>query len=555
MTTDGSEQPLSTEASRARVLRESVLVSLAVFALLLVAIHQYALAWDEGYTFKRLDALGPWIRQAGEPANDGWSKLFTRRALDRHWRFSREEPDGHGPFYALLSLSGHGLTHRFLTPPASYRVGSISLFALAVGSVYATLRRRWGGLSSLVTVGLLASMPRALPEVCYALIDGPLLSLSLLAWCAFARAAERGSWLARVGFGVVIGLAMATKLTGWFLLFPYLAYAVWLCDRRALVAVAVGAATALGTVFVVNVGWWPDPIGGIGGYFVSNLTRRETIAIDTRFLGVTYPFSLPWYNTLVWTFFAVPAGTLALGIIGIAAAPIRRKTEPIGMLLLANWGLLMVLRALPQAPGHDGTRQILIAFGFFALLAGYGFHYLHSLLADNARWGRGLLALIAAASVGESVTSAVVYHPLQLSYYSPLVGGLPGATRLGMEPTYFWDSVTPEVLDWLDRNTTPGRCVLFRNNPESWRYLRRWSHLNAEVCADMASIKVRSQWYVIQHRPGLFLESDRWLIEHATPAFRKEKFGVPLLSIYSAEQWAKAMNHASDPAANQEAAP
>ena len=31
--------------------------------------------------------------------------------------------------------------------------------------------------------------------------------------------------------------------------------------------------------------------------------------------------------------------------------------------------------------------------------------------------------------------------PVPLSYFSPIVGGLPGATALGMEPTYYWDGL------------------------------------------------------------------------------------------------------------------
>jgi hypothetical protein len=51
--------------------------------------------------------------------------------------------------------------------------------------------------------------------------------------------------------------------------------------------------------------------------------------------------------------------------------------------------------------------------------------------------------------------------PVPLSYYSPLVGGLPGATRLGMEPTYYWDALQPEILEWLNVHSGPGQKVRF----------------------------------------------------------------------------------------------
>ena len=60
--------------------------------------------------------------------------------------------------------------------------------------------------------------------------------------------------------------------------------------------------------------------------------------------------------------------------------------------------------------------------------------------------------------------------PVPLSYYSPLVGGLPGATALGMEPTYYWDALSDEALDWLNRHTGPGQKVRFATYPTSWLY-------------------------------------------------------------------------------------
>ena len=53
----------------------------------------------------------------------------------------------------------------------------------------------------------------------------------------------------------------------------------------------------------------------------------------------------------------------------------------------------------------------------------------------------------------EGAVSIAVMMPVPLSYFSPLVGGLPGATKLGMEPTYYWDALSPEARRWLAENT------------------------------------------------------------------------------------------------------
>ena len=51
-------------------------------------------------------------------------------------------------------------------------------------------------------------------------------------------------------------------------------------------------------------------------------------------------------------------------------------------------------------------------------------------------------------------------HPFGLSYYNELVGGLPGAERLGLELTYWNDPVDQLLLDELGREATPVRRPL-----------------------------------------------------------------------------------------------
>ena len=87
--------------------------------------------------------------------------------------------------------------------------------------------------------------------------------------------------------------------------------------------------------------------------------------------GTTRPMSrCPWYNTLVWTLFVTPVGFLIFAGTGIWAALRFGRSEPIGPLFVVHWAFLMLLRALPHTPGHDGVRLFLPAFGVLALLGG-----------------------------------------------------------------------------------------------------------------------------------------------------------------------------------------
>jgi hypothetical protein len=58
-----------------------------------------------------------------------------------------------------------------------------------------------------------------------------------------------------------------------------------------------------------------------------------------------------------------------------------------------------------------------------------------------------LLAFLLAQSFG-----VIAHHPYNLSYYNLLVGGLPGAERLGLELAYWSDSVDRPLLRRLARS-------------------------------------------------------------------------------------------------------
>jgi hypothetical protein len=492
-----------------------------------------ALVWDEGMTLERLDLM-----------DEGIGKLFRGEIglstfADRYWRFSRAEPDGHGPFYALLSNLGHHLSRRFVLPPLSYRLGPILFFSFAVAVLFQSLRRHLSLVGRLTMVSLLIMMPRLLPEVSFALIDGPLASLSMLAFASFWSAIDRGSLAWSACWGMVIGAAMATKLTGWFLPIPYIVWLAstflsssrgWKYQQIVLAFVAM-----LASLLLLNVGWWPDPIGGLQGYFQSNLTRRDTIPIPILFLGKRYDFSLPWYNTLVWSVVALPVGTVVMGGVGALWSIVTCRWDRFARLTLACWLLVIILRSLPQAPGHDGTRQIIVSFVFLAVLAGLAVDRLGKALSFH-RLGWIVPPLLALSAAGESMSSVIKYHPLELSYYSPVVGGLPGAERIGFEPTYFWDSVTTDVRDWLRRETPAGMSVLFRNYTPSWKYLFDWN----QIPEYFSPRSPPPRWFVLQHRPGQYDDVDREILARAKPVFQKEWMGVPLLSIFDINDWYQA---------------
>ena len=549
--------------SRPWTLRAAGLaVSALTAALMLATEPRLAIVWDEGYTLGREARLRAWFSALKDPSrfaanwkppllelvqqtpnekpprpdqvNTRAKLLFDREVLAWFWPFAREEPHGHPPFYALVGLAGDLLAPSWPDLPRA-RLGPILAFSLTAGLLFVFVAARWGTWPGFLGAGAWVLQPRLFAHGHYAAYDALLSSLWVASIVAFAWAVEpserpRRSTLARgaSAFGLrSLGCAADTKLTGWLLPAPFLVWTLLYRDRRGLFTLLGGGVVALGLLYVLNPPWWGDPIGGVARFLQSNLNRAQSINIKTLFLGKVYETpkeSLPWYNTLIWTVFVVPAGFLALALAGLVRSLKRWRSEPLGVLAVGHWVFLLLLRALPHTPGHDGERQFLPAFGMLALVAGLG---AASAIERYGRWGKALVA----AALLEGAISIALMMPVPLSYYGPLVGGLPGATRLGMEPTYYWDGLSEDALEWLNRHTPPGQKVFFATNPTSWLYLRQTGRLKPEILPYRPGTLA---WYVVQNRPGAFSPRDRAIVASVRPAYVVRKWGVPLVWIFPA---------------------
>ncbi len=533
---------------------------MTTFALMLATEPRLAIVWDEGYTLGRENRIRLWFRAIKDPARfaatwvppivelvqqdqkppradqiDSRAKLFQPPVVAWFWPFAREEPHGHPPFYALVGLIGDLIVPSWADLPRA-RFGPILVFSLTAGCLFAFVVRRWGVWPGVASAGAWVLQPHLFGHAHYAAYDALLTCLWVDAIMAFWIAIEIDSgstlrtgprWGWAILLGVLFGWAAETKLTGWFLPLPFLAWAVLYRSKSAWKVALIAAPVALVTLYLFNPGWWTDPIGGVERFLRSNLTRGRSIPIPVQFLGTIYKTpveSLPWYNTLVWTVMATPVGFLALAIVGSVRSLRRAKAEPLGLLLLGHWAFLLILRALPHTPGHDGVRLFLPAFGVLTLLAGQGTAWV---LEWSRRWGR----IVVGAAIVEGVASVALMMPVPLSYYSPIVGGLPGATRLGMEPTFYWDALGDEALHFLNAQTVPGQVVQFATFPHSFLYLRQTGRLTAPIAPIDRGLRA---WYVLQNRPGAMRPEERALVESSHAAYVYRKLGVPLVWIIPA---------------------
>ncbi|MFO0958728.1 MAG: glycosyltransferase family 39 protein [Isosphaeraceae bacterium] len=527
----------------------------AVLALMIATEPRLAIVWDEGYTLGREARVRGWLGklrgQSDPPQRPRYELVqldnaravvppppptagpFDHARLLYSWPFGREEPHGHPPFYAIVGMLGDLVAPGWEVLPRA-RLGPMVAFSLAAAWIYSALRARAGAWAAVAGASTWALHPHLFAHGHYATVDAILASLWVIAVLAFARASgadepaegrRSPDWAAAVVAGLAVGWAADTKLTGWFLPVPFLLWSLIPGPNRRRIALtwAVLLPVAALAFYAFNPPIWMAPVEGIARFLRSNLTRDKTIVIPVLFLGHVYETpreSLPWYNTLAWTLFATPVGMLAMGLVGCWRSLADRAVRGLGSLVLIHWLFLLALRALPNTPGHDGTRQILTAFGLLAILAGLGAGWL-----ATRRWGRYLIV----ASLVELAVSLAAFLPVPLSYYSPAIGGLPGAYSLGLEPTYFWDSLDSEAIAWLNANTPEGRGIAFATNPTSFMYLQRTGKLPAAITPEQTPSPA---WFVLQNRPGEFREGHLRLIREGHPAYVGSKFGVPLIWVY-----------------------
>ena len=595
-----SEIPTPNDRRALRV--RAAAVGLCAFAALLATSPQLPIVWDEGNAISRAQRITGWAQSWFQQGPPDRAHPLSREGIADGWPYTTQI-EGHPAFYGIVIAAGHTLSQLLLPPLTAWRLGPMLLFALAAGAMFYRMSRDYGQAAGWAAALALFLQPRLFAHGHFATCDGPLTACWILAWAAFpsdvawlsrAEPKKDGNTLRlRIGlapilFGIFLGMTMSTKATGWIAPIPFVVWAALYRDRRAQVTLAIGLPVALATFYLLNPPLWHEPIRGLATFFHLNTNRQLNVA--NFFLGCMYDLRhpLPWYNTLVWTAVAVPVGLLALALVGLTSILRRGLADRAGILLILNWIILLVVRALPDTPPHDGIRLFLPAFAFLAALVAVGvvgvqasacrswrkggvskrraeartptpcataclpssaspskhdkFNLWHCLASKQ--WHTWAVVLIFLGSA----TSLFWYAPQWLSYYNLVIGGLPGATRVGMEPTYYWDSLDREVLDWLRANTPKNEKVLFGSGSvESLALMRTWGTLPVEYRPEAPG---RCRWYVIQRRPSACMPPDQWLLRNAQPVYKKYlhhhglgpwRFNVPLLEIYRYEDYQAAV--------------
>lgn len=465
-----------------------------------VAAAGHTLAWPWQLGLSILPALVVLITRndpgltVDEPINVGHGKRLAHtlfhspgeflraRGVDALWRNGHEHPPLCRTLIGLTHAAFDDVPHdpAAILPKRGRAIGALAL-AVIVWLCMDVAGRFGGRNSALAAWAAVITMPRlfahahlASPEVISSALF--LAGLRSIAW-RLAGDVARVRTVDALTVGSWLGVALLAKLTNVLLLPIALATATIRCRGRGLVVGLLSCAFAL---FVFVGGWpwlWPFDLPGYAPGWLGTIERlREFFGVGLRratiyveYFGVQYPTEserVPWHYT--WVFFAttIPLLTLTAGVCGmIRCVRLWRCGNPRGNAAM-SWMLAVVgVLAFFTLPieKYDGERIMLFVFPPFAVLAGLGLGWTFDWLALRRRLPEVdrhrvplVLATLLALAFAWPIGNMVSLHPVQLSYFSSLVGGLPGAERLGLEVTYWGDSLVDPMLDRLAESLPVG---------------------------------------------------------------------------------------------------
>lgn len=517
----------------------TVALLLFVFTVLLLmaTAPDIGLTWDEP---EYIDASAFYVRWLGE--------LVTRPAyalgpsvVDFYWKPLHEHPPLDKVWIGLVSLAARPLFDDL----TAHRLGNILLSGALVALLYVMVAVSFGRLAGLAAVASLLTMPRFFFHAHLAALDVPVTFAMFAVVFMFWQLRDSSALGWSVLLGLAWGLALATKINA--ILVPPALFLWMLVFRRRLYL--FGRLVVMGVfgilLFILLWPWlYNESISRLIAY-LGFMTVRH--AGSQWYLGHLYPRP-PWHFPFVIILAVVPLSLIILSAFGIARVCKKGQNRPLGWLLVICAVLPLVAQTTGRVAVFDNDRLFMPSFPYLAALAGLGFDWVIHKVRKSAQrvgqlaWAVPFSLVIAGVAFLPQVLVAGSLYPHLLSYYSEAVGGLPGATRLGFETTY-WCETYLQALPYLNAHAKPGAIIwVQRDSYLVLRYYQLRGKLRRDLrlaWSDGAHPSLRNSdadYVVLQYRQTGFSPQLMSWLNGREPAYRLSYYGVPLLEVYRREK-------------------
>jgi len=499
---------------------------LLVVVALNLTTNSIGLTYDEPNYISASDKAITWAATFWRGVLAGDFSAASPSATARYWRQNSERP-------GFIKLWWGFWLRRavFAGPLGQARFGTTLLVGLLAMAMYLHLRPHFGRAAACFAPLLLVTTPRFFFHSHLAALDAPVASFCFITAAAAWRLWQKPSWAWTVAAGLTFGMALGTKGNAFPTVAVIVLWALLFCRKslgRTLVAVcAVGPA-----LFWLTWPWlWPAPVSR----FLAYMGFHEKFPLLGAYLFGRMYERAPFYTPLVALLTTSPVAVLALPIFS-ARSP--RGRLPLYYLLHA--AAQVAFFTLPSAPKFNGERLFLPAFPFIAALAAIGLVRLGDLIGNRLSAAsvvakRYLTLGIAGVVLGLNLRCTILAHPFELAFYNSLVGGAPGARKLGLE-TIYWGNAYLNILPFLNERVPPGGSVYV--TPVGCMSVLETYQRGGALRPDINILggpheHLRADYVVFQCQQSEFLEVAWRLYRAARPAFSLSYSGVPVMLAYN----------------------
>lgn len=535
----------------------SLLLAFATLAAVVATLPDAGITWDEPLYIKASRGYMTWLGllRRGLAQRD-LSEALSDATIVRWWV---QDPtlELHPPLGKLLSGLTWAALRGILGNISAQRFSNALLFSGLVGLIFWMISSAYDTPSGVFAALSLLLMPRMFFHAHLANIDTTVAITWFVAMYVYWRYESRPGWLPVAVNGLAFGLALATKMNA--VLIP-IVWAIWALlfrrSWRSLLQIVLSTVIGAG-VFVAMWPWLYHHTSNRLLYYFLMASRFKDR--PQFYLGQTVPH-VPWHYPFVITLAVVPLVITVMYLLGtvrvlqLSGGPAptagtseattgRATARETGWLLLLNALVPLLFAATGLQAAYSGERHFIPAYPYLACLAGLGFGGVLNLLAS--RWqrlynGRStaraqlLSAALLALLFVPPLLATIQIHPYQLSYYSELVGGLPGATRLGLETT-FWCETYQDALPYLNQHAESGAAV-WAENPFVLRFYQQSGMLRQDLqisggdtvspwAADYAVVEMRQTGFA--YTPEILS-----VMAQRQPVYTLAHQGVALLHVY-----------------------
>ncbi len=517
--------------------------------LLTATAPAIGLTWDETDYIAGADSYAAWFGLLTKSPAQALNPVIT----DQYWTVSHENP----PVEKIWAGLVWTVARHFFDDLTANRLGAILLVSVLVALLYLLVAPLFGKAAGLFAALALLSMPRFFLHAHLAALDVPGAVAAFAITFLFWKTIDRKEWWWGLVPGLGWGLAVAIKLNGYFI--P-IALVIWcLVNRRTWTMALRFLLMGLSGIAVFLLVWpwlYHQTWQRILDYLDYQIRHYP---LGQWFLGKFY-MPPPWYFVPVILAAVVPLTIMVLVFVGMARAGKTSKYQPLVWLLILSAFVSISPFLLGKVLLYDDDRLFMPVYPFLAGLAGIGFGWaLDGLRKWLNRLKRPALVVPLSLLLGlamlapQSVAMASLY-PHLLSYYSESVGGLPGATKMGLETTY-WCEDYATALPYINSHAHPGDFIWIE--PGSFDILIYYQ-MHGELRKDVYILTTpfshsvfglqaiqpfqgnifAADWIIFDHHQSQYgVMGENYVplqaVKQRKPVFELSYQGVPLMDLYS----------------------